>query len=136
MRAIQPRILSGTWRQSDQFPIPNSQFSSESEAEAEMRLRAVRKPRASDENWELSIDQIPHVPLVLHGCVACGSTRFHIRGVVVLQFDADAWIVEDGLASENDGLFRYTQRGNDFLFRYTRLNFDSSRGLPLLFRCP
>jgi hypothetical protein len=37
-----------------------------------MRLRAVRieaNSRASDENWELSIDQIPQFP-VLHGCIA------------------------------------------------------------------
>jgi hypothetical protein len=33
--------------------------------------------RASDENWELSIDQIPHVPLFLHGCIAdCLTVRF------------------------------------------------------------
>ena len=58
---IQPRILSGTWRQSDQFPI------------------LIRS--ASDENWKLSIDQIPHVPLVLHGCI---TTRLRAGVAVAL----------------------------------------------------
>ena len=56
----QPRILSGTWRQSDQFPILIGRNGD----------ATAHGPRSSDEHWELIIGQIFHVSLMLHGSIA------------------------------------------------------------------
>jgi hypothetical protein len=53
MRLGAVRIEAVTMRESSSFPDRATDSNS----------------RASDENWELSIDQIPHVSLVLHGCI-------------------------------------------------------------------